>query len=69
MGKPRIELVPSHDLTASRLDAAAKAIAWLELTPKGRDECRWPEDFAPSEIAGYRAQAAVAILAYQDRKE
>ena len=63
MGKPRLELVPQNSIPVEKLDAAAKAIAWLELTDKGRAECRWPEDFGTAEIAAYRAQAAVAIIA------
>ena len=58
-----IKLIPPHNIPEAKLDAAAKAIAWLELSSKGRAECKWPKSFAPSEIDGFRAQAAVAILA------
>lgn len=60
---PRLELVPQHNIPEAALDAAAKAIAWLELTEKGRAECKWPEDFGAGEVAAYRAQAAVVIFA------
>ena len=42
-------------------DTVAKAIAWRDLTDKGRKQCVWPDEFADSELKEYRGIAATAI--------
>lgn len=46
------------------INAIAKAIAWETLTPKGRAECIWPDDWSPGDVAMFRAQAYAALGAY-----
>jgi hypothetical protein len=52
---------PGNLRPVSMIERVAKAIAWLELTPHGKQACRWPADFSPAERATYRRQARAAI--------
>lgn len=49
--------------TTDPVDAAAQAIAWETLTPKGRAECVWPRDWSDGEVAMFRTQAHAALSA------
>ena len=42
-------------------EKVARAIAWRDLTDKGRKECAWPDDYAESEVKEYCGIAATAI--------
>lgn len=46
-----------------RIDVAAKALAWRNLTPKGRTECDWKADFSEAERGAFRAQARIVMEA------
>ena len=51
------------------IEHVAKAIAWDELTPKGRTECTWPGSFSEAEAGKYRMQAVAAISALDDYQQ
>jgi hypothetical protein len=54
---------PAVTVTEEMVDAAAKAIAWDHLTPKGRETCDWLRDFAEVERQKYRSDARMALQA------
>ena len=47
-----------------RIDTAAKALAWSELTDTGRLACRWEFDFSEEERRAYRARAIIVVEAF-----
>lgn len=51
------------------VEHVAKAIAWDDLTPKGKKDCVWPKDFGESELGKYRMQAVCAIDAVNSYKD
>ncbi len=53
--------------TYAEIEAAAKAIAWRELTPLGRRQCKWLRDFGRKERAEYRGIARAALGAVSRR--
>lgn len=52
-------------LPREHIEAAAKAVAWLDLTPLGRKQCDWHKSFSPAERAKYRCQAKAALAAVE----
>ena len=48
------------------IDRAAKALAWMTLTDKGRATCTWETDFSESEKVLFRGQAKAAITAIRE---
>lgn len=51
------------------VEHVAKAIAWDDLTPKGKRECRWPQSFSDGEVGKFRMQAVCAIAAYEEYQQ
>lgn len=45
----------------------AKAIAWSELTPKGKLTCNFVNDFSAEEREEYREKSEAALLAIRER--
>ena len=50
---------------AKRVEAGAKALAWITLTDLGRNSCDWMHDFSEAERAAYRAKALAVVLVVQ----
>lgn len=49
-----------------RVEVAAKALAWHELSDYGRRTCDWHGDFTDDDRAGFRAQAAAVLEALDE---
>ena len=45
----------------SMVERVARAIAWQDLTPLGKQTARWPGDFSTGEADRYRLKAHAAI--------
>ncbi len=46
-----------------KIERAATALAWADLTHLGRVNCNWHEDFSERERAEYRRKATAALQA------
>lgn len=47
----------------TKIERAAKALAWADLTEIGRASCDWKKDFSPRERQEYRVKARIVMEA------